>query len=332
MSKNDKAELLKAMKKKVSTYQESQSDNVNSDIDEGEEAYPLNYPELLSYVGGSQSTLSTDRLVNAPEEWNWFSKHDDKTFAGLVESIEQEGLIHPIVVWEQDDGRYMIMSGHNRKRAFEFLYQLTRDPKYTQIPAVIKSKKDFDELRVQKIIVDSNLFQRNGLSTYEKVRSIMFRYNYLVKAKQQDQNHSIGSIISEIAETVGMSKRSVNYYRSLINLIPEFEKMVNGQKVTLMTGLCLSHLSKEDQAELLEKYITVFEDGNLKGLRPHLTFEQVDKILEDSLRKKEHPEEQIKKIEFFVPERYENELRALIAKMINDFVDEESNQALRIRS
>lgn len=56
---------------------------------------------------------------------------------GLARSIEREGLIHPIIV-EQEEENYRIKCGHRRAKAYAFL--LSEDkPLYATIPAIIKN-------------------------------------------------------------------------------------------------------------------------------------------------------------------------------------------------
>ena len=73
--------------------------------------------------------VDIDKLENAPKDWNFYRKLPDDKFLELVESIQNKGLLHPIVVWEKEDN-YMILSGHNRARAYQKLYEITNDEKY----------------------------------------------------------------------------------------------------------------------------------------------------------------------------------------------------------
>ena len=46
---------------------------------------------------------------------------DDVDMEELVASIKANGLLNPIVVRNKADGRYEVISGHRRKRAYEIL-------------------------------------------------------------------------------------------------------------------------------------------------------------------------------------------------------------------
>ena len=46
---------------------------------------------------------------------------DDVDMSELVSSIQSNGLLSPIIVRNKADGRYEVISGHRRKRAYEIL-------------------------------------------------------------------------------------------------------------------------------------------------------------------------------------------------------------------
>ena len=55
-----------------------------------------------------------------------FPKHPDHVFddvdmSELVASIKANGLLNPIIVRNKADGRYEVISGHRRKRAYEWI-------------------------------------------------------------------------------------------------------------------------------------------------------------------------------------------------------------------
>lgn len=71
---------------------------------------------------------------------------DDEDMTELAASIEANGLLNPIIVRSKADGRYELISGHRRKRAYEIL-------KINKIRAIIVDVTD-DEAII--MMVDSN--------------------------------------------------------------------------------------------------------------------------------------------------------------------------------
>ena len=68
-------------------------------------------------VGKRDIRLSLiDNFPNHP-----YHTFDDADMAELVESIEVNGLLNPIIVRSKADGRYELISGHRRKRAYQIL-------------------------------------------------------------------------------------------------------------------------------------------------------------------------------------------------------------------
>ena len=49
-----------------------------------------------------------------------FKVRDDEDMAQLIESIKERGVITPATVRQKEDGRYELISGHRRKRAWIF--------------------------------------------------------------------------------------------------------------------------------------------------------------------------------------------------------------------
>lgn len=94
-----------------------------------------------------------------------FPKHsyhvfNDADMSELVASIEANGLLNPIVVRKKADGRYEVISGHRRKRAYELL-------KISEIRAIVV---DVDDNGAVIMMVDSNC-QRSKILPSEKAFS-----------------------------------------------------------------------------------------------------------------------------------------------------------------
>lgn len=82
---------------------------------------------------------------------------DDESMNELVESVMQRGLIQPIIIRPTEDGKYEMVSGHRRKRAFEIAG-------IEKIPAKVKEMTRDEAILA---MVDSNL-QREIILPSEK--------------------------------------------------------------------------------------------------------------------------------------------------------------------
>ena len=81
-----------------------------------------------------------------------FKLYEGQQLADMVESIRQFGVLLPIILWHDENGKYIILSGHNRHNA-ALLAGLT------QGPVIIKENLTYDEAVL--IVTETNLRQRS---------------------------------------------------------------------------------------------------------------------------------------------------------------------------
>lgn len=93
---------------------------------------------------------------------------DETALSELADSIAQHGLIQPIVVKPNLDGRYSIIAGERRWRA-------SRMAGLTEVPVVIK---EADEQTLMEIALIENL-QREDLNAVEEGARLPLAYRYI---------------------------------------------------------------------------------------------------------------------------------------------------------
>ena len=120
----------------------------------------VSLPSLMADLPGTRrlEEVPLDKLSSAPADWNFYAPLPDDKLLELIESIRANDLLHPIVVWKQPDGALVILSGHNRVRAYTALLEKTGEDKYRRIPATVLTDITADE--AHEIVVDSNYVQR----------------------------------------------------------------------------------------------------------------------------------------------------------------------------
>ena len=94
----------------------------------------------------------------------------DESMDELVESIQQSGVLSPIIARPHKDGGYEILSGHRRAKACEIAG-------ITEVPVVIKN---LDDDTAAILLVDSNL-QRENILPSEKA----FAYQLKLEAMRR---------------------------------------------------------------------------------------------------------------------------------------------------
>ena len=176
-----------------------------------------------------------------------FKVKDDEEMNTLIESIQTQGILSPLIVRPiENTEEYEVISGHRRLHA-------AQKAGITEVPALIYA---LDRDAAAIAVVDSNLHREHILPS-EKAFAYKLKTDAL---KHQGQRTDITSeqiapkLSTEvIGEQEGISKDTVKRYIRLTHLIPEFlEKMDKGE-IALSVGVELSFLDESIQREVLEQ-------------------------------------------------------------------------------
>lgn len=176
----------------------------------------------------------------------------------LAESISKYGLIQPILVKKQEDD-YQIIAGERRWRA-------SKMAKLEKIPAIIK------EYSAQEILAVSLIenIQRENLNPIEEANC----YNLFIKDFNLGQD--------EIAEKIGISKRTITNSLRLLNLDSRVQDLIIENKITNGHAMALVRISDKDtQFRIAERII----NENLTVKKVELLVKEI--ILSPSQEKKE---------------------------------------------
>ena len=177
-----------------------------------------------------------------------FKVKDDEEMNTLIESIQTQGVLSPLIVRPiENTDEYEVVSGHRRLHA-------ARKAGITEVPALIYA---LDRDAAAIAVVDSNLHREHILPS-EKA----FAYRMKLEAMSRQGHRSdltsdqLGRKL-ETAEIIAQqsddSKSQVRRYIRLTYLIPEFlEKMDKGE-IALSVGVELSFLDEQNQRAVLEQ-------------------------------------------------------------------------------
>lgn len=193
-----------------------------------------------------QTNIAVSKL--RPFENNPYQVRDDEEMNTLIESIQTQGVLSPLIVRPiENTDEYEVVSGHRRLHA-------AQKAGITEVPALIYAL-DRDAATIAE--VDSNLHREHILPS-EKA----FAYRMKLEAMSRQGHRSdltsdqLGRKL-ETAEIIAQqsddSKSQVRRYIRLTYLIPEFlEKMDKGE-IALSVGVELSFLDESSQREVLEQ-------------------------------------------------------------------------------
>lgn len=177
-----------------------------------------------------------------------FKVKDDDEMNTLIESIQTQGVLSPLIVRPiENTEEYEVISGHRRLHA-------AQKAGITEIPALIYA---LDRDAAAIAVVDSNL-HREHISPSEKA----FAYRMKLEAMSRQGHRSdltsdqLGRKLETakiIAQQSDDSKSQVRRYIRLTYLIPELlEKMDQGE-IALSVGVELSFLDEQNQRAVLEQ-------------------------------------------------------------------------------
>lgn len=225
---------------------------------------------------GQVHMLALSQLQPAPAEWNFYRPLPEGKFLELINSIQEKGLLHPVVVWKHD-GEYMILSGHNRVEAFRRLYEDGRHGQFATVPCVV-----FDQLTeeaAREIIVDSNWVQR-VLSPRERVLSITAKYAGLGRKKRAATEAEKGRGYDVIAAQYGLSGRQVARYVQLGNLCEAMLDMLDLGELSFRGACFYARYPIEVQEAVLARLSPLPDGKRLQGIGGGLTLEELLERLE----------------------------------------------------
>lgn len=229
-----------------------------------------------SLVSVDKNYVDLNDLVEAPTEWNFYGRLNHSKMLELIESIKEIGLQNSIVVWEVDTNKYMILSGHNRVHAYKLLRDNEDKEKYKTISAEIFKKNQITEDVAKQIIIDTNWVQRQ-LTPMQKSKSIIRKYNSLRSSKSKG-----GSLNKVIADEYNISEKTIIVYKSLVDLIPEFQELIEDGKLPIFTGMLLSKYDKSIQYFLFNNYDYKTIIKKQSKLKKSLTIESLKTIFAEN--------------------------------------------------
>ena len=183
-----------------------------------------------------------------PFEEHPFKVRDDEEMNTLIESVQTQGILSPLIVRSiENTDEYEVISGHRRLHA-------AQKAGIPEVPALIYA---LDRDAAAIAVVDSNLHREHVLPS-EKA----FAYKLKLEAMSHQGHRSdltsdqVGRKL-ETAEMIAQqsddSKSQVRRYIRLTHLIPELLTLMDENKMALSVGVELSFLDEQSQRNVLEQ-------------------------------------------------------------------------------
>ena len=174
-----------------------------------------------------------------------FKVLDDESMQRTVESVEQYGVLSPLIARPRPEGGYEIISGHRRQHAAQLAGLDT-------LPVIVRQ---MDDDAAVLLMVDSNL-QRENILPSERA----FAYKMKLDAiKNQGARSDLTSTqvaqklsVEKVGDDAGVSKDTIRRFIRLTNLIPELLDMVDEKKIAFNPAVELSYLDESQQRDFLQ--------------------------------------------------------------------------------
>ena len=200
-----------------------------------------------------------------------FRLYEGQQLADMVESIRQFGVLLPIILWHNEDGKYIILSGHNRHNA-AMLAGLSKGP------VIIKENLTYDEAVL--IVTETNLRQRSFGDMSHSERAYCLAQHYEALKSQGRRNDLLDEIEmllnphesrgnptsvqveqklesrEKVGQEYGLSASKVGRYIKIATLIEPLLMRVDTGEIPFLAAYDLSFIEDGDRqrqiAELME--------------------------------------------------------------------------------
>lgn len=261
-----------------------------------------------------------------------FNVRMDEEMNSLIESVQENGILVPVLVRPNKDNEgYEMVSGHRRKFAMQQLGKI-------EIDAIVR---ELDDDQATIIMVDSNI-QRENILPSERG----FAYRMKLEAlKHQGKRTDLTSTqvgqklkgvysVEQLAEQVGESRNQVQRYIRLTYLVKPLRDMVDGVsedgfKIAMNPAYELSFLTAKEQNDLVQCIYdtlatpSLAQSQELKRLSQSEKLDidkMMDMLLTDKPNQKEKLSLKMEEINKYFPKSYTpKQKKDLIIKLLGDW-------------
>ena len=178
-----------------------------------------------------------------------FKVLEDESMQRTVESVEQYGVLSPLIARPRPEGGYEIISGHRRQHAAQLAG-------LDALPVIVRQ---MDDDAAVLLMVDSNL-QRENILPSERAFAYKMKLEALKNQGARSDltcgqfGHKLNGAKARdiVADESGDNARNVQRFIRLTSLIPELLDMVDEKKIAFNPAVELSYLDESQQRDFLE--------------------------------------------------------------------------------
>lgn len=197
--------------------------------------------------------ISIDDIITNNE--NFYSTDDVEL---LADDIERQGLKHNLVVIDNADGRYRLISGHRRLKAIK---QLAEEKRITakNVPCyVLSSGRSDEEAQLDLIMLNATSREYTDADRMEQARQL----EKVFRSLDEKGILSGGRIREKIAAAMKVSPAQVGKIENIRNnAIDEIQSAIQKGDMSISTANEVAKLPEEKQHQLIES-VPTFEIRN----------------------------------------------------------------------
>ncbi|MCY7501469.1 ParB/RepB/Spo0J family partition protein [Bacillus sp. FSL K6-4563] len=224
---------------------------------------------LFNTVDSNEETVEEIKIKDLrPNPYQPRKTFDEDALSDLKESIQQHGVLQPIIVRKSIKG-YDIVAGERRFRA-------AQQAGLTTIPAIVR---EFSETLMREIALLENL-QREDLSPLEEAEAYASLLDHLSVTQE------------ELAKRLGKSRPHIANHLRLLTLPDEVQKLIADGKLSMGHGRTLLSLKNKNKLAPLVKKIV---DEGLNVRQVEKLVQQLNENVPRETKKKEAPKDRVLK-------------------------------------
>lgn len=226
-------------------------------------------PELRQAQGTQIVEIPVEKIEPNPLQPR--QHFDEKSLEELMQSIETYGLLEPVVVTPEEDGRYQLVAGERRFRSHQKLGKAT-------IQAIIREASDLERLELALI---ENI-QREDLNPIEKAHSMAklvneFGLTQAVAAKKLGVARStlansirLLDLPTEMQHALAQRRITEGHAKILLGLESDTERQHLFERLTSGKGMSVHELSDVAGKQSKKKKKRSIRDHQIQALEDSL--------------------------------------------------------------
>lgn len=249
------------------------------------------------------SKILIEKLTPHPRNKDFFDNIENNRWKDFIDSIvSRGGATEPIVITPIENNLYMIVSGHQRVRAYKEIGLLEIPCRIITYPELDERTGKSKEDLILEDLICTNIMQRGvgNLNPMKMAKCIveLERIKGVNKhggdRKSNPNNSDLkNSTQSDLANQLNINQDTITNYKKLTNLIPELQQMVESKSLKATVGYKVwAKMDKEEQ----EKFFNEIGREKIKTLTQKKTQELLNKIKQKDIEI-ENSKKQISQLE-----------------------------------